>query len=238
MRLVLDNGNTRVKVSIFDGDNVVDFLILAQDDYDQLPLLIQKYEVASVIMSSVAQPLDSWQQAIASFQGKVVVFDQDTKLPFDITYATPKTLGRDRIADIAAVSHLGKNALVIDSGTCITYNYLIDGGFQGGAIAPGLKMRFKALNQYTKRLPLIEDHMNPKEIGDSTHDSIKSGVVNGVVFEMEGRCNSFLAAYPEAKVYLTGGDAIYFAEQLKNPIFADPLLTLRGLKKILEFNEK
>ncbi len=162
------------------------------------------------------------------------------QFPLKNRYLTPDTLGYDRIA--AAVGaytiYPGKNVLVIDAGTAITYDIVTaKGEFLGGNISQGLEIRFKSLNKYTNRLPILErPEERPPLLGSSTREAIQSGIVNGLLFEMDGFIEAISKEYPKLQVVLTGGDAKYFVGKLKSSIFVDPNLNLIGLNRILEHN--
>jgi len=169
-----------------------------------------------------------------------IELDHHTPIPLINRYRTPDTLGYDRIA--AAVGaytiYPEKNVLVIDAGTAITYDLVTGGGeYMGGNISPGMAIRFKSLNKYTNRLPLLEPSIEePPLLGSSTKEAIQSGVINGILFELDGFIGDVSRLHPELKVVLTGGDAKYFEGKLKSSIFVDLNLNLIGLNRILEHN--
>jgi type III pantothenate kinase len=162
-----------------------------------------------------------------------------SKLPFVNLYETPKTLGVDRMGLVsAAIKHYpNKNVLVIDAGTCITYDFVNDKGeYLGGAIAPGLRLRYTALNNLTQNLPLLETTRPKAIIGKTTESSIHSGVVFGAVKEIDGVIEHYRANYQDLTVILTGGDTEFLSNQLKNSIFAHSNFLLEGLNYILDYN--
>ncbi len=172
---------------------------------------------------------------------KLLILNHKTKLPFNNKYLTPNTLGRDRIAVMAAASlqFSKKNVLVIDAGTSITYDFLNDENeYLGGGISPGLKMRFEALNQFTDNLPLVsfKGDTLPDLIGGNTETSILSGVVVGFIKEINGIINAYELRYDNLTIIITGGDHKYFDKLLKNKTFAAPNFVMEGLKGILDFN--
>jgi type III pantothenate kinase len=172
---------------------------------------------------------------------EVLLLKPETDLPISHRYKTLDTLGADRIAGVVAVHALypGKNVLLIETGTCITYDLIsADGIYQGGGISPGLHMRFMALHTFTHKLPLIEPVSNPALLGDSTETSILSGVVNGLKAEVEGIISLYESNYENLTIILSGGNLDYFDKNLKNNIFAVPNIVLTGLNIILEFNDK
>jgi type III pantothenate kinase len=160
-------------------------------------------------------------------------------MPFKNLYGTPKTLGVDRLALVSAASaqFSGKDVLVIDAGTCITYDFITkENSYLGGAISPGLRMRYQALNNLTAHLPLLDTKRPDHFIGQSTEQAIHSGVVFGVLNEMEGVIEAYKEKYSDLTVILTGGDANFLSKQLKSSIFANSNFLLEGLNHILQFN--
>jgi type III pantothenate kinase len=165
----------------------------------------------------------------------------DSKLPLPITikYATPETLGVDRIAGVCGAQQKfpGEPCLVIDAGTCITYDFINhDGEFLGGAISPGMMMRFQAVHTFTSKLPLVSRPEKVVLIGDSTETCIQSGVIHGIVEELNGTIRRYQEEFAGLRVILCGGDARFFENNLKGAIFAVPELVLSGLNSILNYN--
>lgn len=241
MQLVIDIGNSKIKIAVFDGDDALEYFVQPKLVYKKFEDIFKKYpQISKCIMCSVSDDIEALKGLLEQHL-KITVFNHNTQLPITNTYATPKTLGYDRLAGaVGAYSlHKGKNVLVIDSGTCITYNFISSKGeYMGGAISPGLDMRFNALNHYTAKLPLVEFEENPPLTGTNTKYSILSGVINGMAFEMDGFIDAYAAQYKGLQVVLTGGNAHRFEHALKNRIFVHPNLVLLGLKKILDYNEK
>jgi type III pantothenate kinase len=166
-------------------------------------------------------------------------FDEKVRLPIEVRYQTPETLGRDRIAVAVGANFLQpqKDVLVIDAGTAITYEVVEASGiYLGGNISPGMTIRFHALNRYTKRLPIVEERDDVPFLGTSTETAILAGVVHGMVYEIDGYIDELQNKYPGLYVFLTGGNAFYFEKRLKNTIFAEKQLVLIGLNRILEYN--
>jgi len=162
-----------------------------------------------------------------------------TTVNFKNNYATPQTLGVDRIALAAAVvSHYpNQNVLVIDAGTCVTFDFVTDKTvYLGGAIAPGVTSRYKSLHDYTANLPLLEKQVSNNYIGDTTDASIHSGVVNGICREIDGIIEQYRLEHKKLTIVLTGGDAEFLAGQLKSSIFVRPFFLLEGLFTILKIN--
>lgn len=242
MKLVVDIGNSLIKSAVFDGNMIVRKISLSEIELDLFNKLFSEYSIESGILSSVRDDITDFGDFLSS-KTKFYILGTETKLPFKNRYSTPKTLGHDRIAGIAAASIMfhGKNVLVIDAGTSLTFDFLNSKNeYLGGAISPGLSMRFKALNKLTGKLPLIKFNSTklPELIGNSTKNSILSGVVHGFVKEIEGIIKEYKSLYNQLEIIVTGGDHKYFDKLLKYKTFAAPNLVLEGLKGILDFNEE
>ncbi|MCX2718089.1 type III pantothenate kinase [Lentiprolixibacter aurantiacus] len=241
MNLVIDAGNTAVKLAVFDRDKLVRLVIIPYEEtISGLEKLFSSYPEISHAMLSAVGPWeftsDQWLPASCT----LVVLDAQTRLPFRLLYDTPETLGKDRIALAAAAlsAYPGKNALVIDAGTCITYDLITDQKeYRGGAISPGLQMRYRALHDGTAGLPLLEPEVPEQLTGTSTSGSIHSGVVLGICYEIQGVIEEYRALFPDLTVILTGGDAQFLSKQLKNTIFAHSNFLLQGLNLLLEHNK-
>ncbi len=240
MNLVIDIGNTRVKTAVFKENTMLnnDSLNLVNFS-DHVDKIIQKYPIKHVIISSVGDFNDKF---IDFFDPsvKVCTLTHRTKIPFSNEYKTPKTIGVDRIALIAASVHKFPNTrvLVIDAGSCITYDFVNDEKqYFGGSISPGIKMRYKALNSFTNNLPHLSAVNQIPIFGDSTQNAIHIGVLNGVIQEIEGVISQFKSKYKKLTVVLTGGDTIFLAKNIKSTIFANPNFLLEGLNSILIFNK-
>ncbi len=239
MNLIIDIGNSLVKTAVFNKETFVETNIFKDTDLEEVVALNKKkYNLKNCILSSVTDTV--------TVHNKEFLFDNfitlyyNTPVPFINKYATPTTLGVDRIALVsaAAVHYPNKNVLVIDTGTCITYDFLNKKNeYLGGGISPGLFMRYKAVNHYTAKLPLLKPFDN-QLIGDSTDSSIHSGIVNGLRAEIDGIINQYHQEFRNLTVVLTGGDAIFLAKKLKSSIFAKPNFLLAGLNSILIFNSK
>ena len=238
--IVCDLGNTLCKLAIFEESNIIarkHFENLTETELDEF---IGSQKLNGSIISSVINQ-ETFINNRLSKEKKFINLSKDTKLPITLNYKTPETLGNDRIANAVAANALFPDAdvLVIDCGTCIKYDFVTERNvYQGGAISPGLKMRFKALHDFTQKLPLVEDAENFSLIGKSTIESIMSGVMNGMINEMEGFIEKYSNNYKNLTVILTGGDLTYFEKAFKKPIFAHSFLTLLGLNEILLFNQE
>jgi len=202
--------------------------------------LLLSYSPSSIAICSVHHSVDSFLEYFKD-QLEVFIVRNKLELPFQNLYKS-ETLGNDRIALVAgAVTQLEKKqaALIIDAGTCITYDYLDNEGiYHGGAISPGLKMRFQALHTFTSKLPLVSATTNPSTTGNTTKGSIQSGVQNGIAMEIDSMIDYYLKKEKQLKVFLTGGDSELLSIQLKNRFFADSNLTLRGIYNLYLTNKK
>ena len=242
MNLIIDVGNSFVKFAIFNGDNIVYRVRFELSDFEEKYKTIYKKfpELKKAIISSVGY-LKPNNIKIVKVDFDLLVLNSETKLAFKNSYETPKTLGVDRIALVSAsVKHFpDKNVLIIDAGTCITYDFITnENNYLGGAISPGIRLRYKSLNNLTAKLPLLDTEAPNDVIGKTTEMSIHSGVVNGIVYEIDGVIYAYKKKYPDLTVILTGGDANFLSNQLKNSIFANSDFLLEGLNNILEFNSK
>ena len=234
MKLIIDIGNTLVKYAIFSSDEIV--IIYKKNDVELsfMQELIQKHNVNDVIISSVRDKVDG------DFGIKTLYLNHLTPFPITINYETPETLGNDRIANVVAASVLypNKNILIIDAGTCITIDFIDQNKeYQGGRISPGIEMRYKSLHKYTSNLPKLTISNTAQQIGKDTNSSIVSGVEKGVVAEIETIIDDFKNENEDLFVIVTGGDTFFFENTLKNSIFADQNLVLKGLNEILKYNE-
>lgn len=239
MNLCIDQGNTRIKIAVFENDLLKKTATIVSLLDEELTTVFHEFEIDNIILSSVR---NTSTEQIAYFKEKADVFillDHTTSLPIENKYETPELLGKDRLAAIVGANALNpqKDILVIDAGTAITYDFINrNAEYLGGTIAPGLKMRFRALNEFTEKLPLITIEENVSFLGLNTTDAIYSGVVNGMLFEIEGYISKLRKQYPELLVFLTGGDCFFFEDKLKNSIFANENLVLIGLNRIINYN--
>ncbi len=236
MNLVIDSGNSATKVGIFNHERLVEKQSFATPE--EVRAFVEFAQFENMIISSVkldAESVASW----ANRAKKIFILNKSLPLPVSTSYETPETLGMDRLAGVCGAIELFPRSdnLVIDAGTCITYDFVDkDGVFQGGGISPGLKMRFQAVHTFTAKLPLVSPKKSSPLIGKSTEASIQSGVVNGLIAEMEGIIEQYKRKFPGLQVILSGGDAGFFENQLKASIFASPELVLIGLNSILIHN--
>lgn len=240
MNLCIDVGNTQVKLGVYDSkDSLLWFSKHPELTIAVLETLFLKFEIKQAILSSVRVEHAVVLEFLEANLETVLQLSSKTNVPLQSQYQTPETLGNDRLAAVAGANALyPKNGvLVIDSGTCITYDFVTaDATYMGGSILPGITMRFQALHELTAKLPLIEPADLDSFIGVSTKTSIQTGVLYGVLHELKGFKLQYEQEFGNIKVIVTGGDASYFESQLKNEIFAQPKLVLIGLNKILNYN--
>ncbi len=243
MNLVIDQGNTFTKIGVFDKNQLIYFNSDNKLDKRNIGIVIDKYKIEKIIVSSVQQSFSNVQeiQHLLSIKGNVhlVVLSHQTSIPIKNNYNTPHTLGLDRIAALVGASLLYPNApkLIIDAGTAITIDLLNEENiFMGGNISPGLQTRFNALFQNTKKLPQLTPNKETPFMGKCTNEAIWSGVQNGILLEIDGYINHFININEKTTTILTGGDADFFASNLKNRIFVHRNLVLTGLNAILEHN--
>lgn len=239
MNLVIDIGNTHAKLAVFKNGAIhVQERIAAMALEGHVISLYERYPVENTIIANVSRLPEAVIGRVAA-QYPVHVLTGNSKVPFKNNYRTPETLGVDRIALTAAASQRfpGKNILIIDAGTCITYDLLnAESEYSGGAISPGIYMRYRALHTFTGNLPLLEPGDFSGLTGNSTSESIHSGVINGICHEIEGVIARYEEKYPLLTVILTGGDAQFLSKRLKNSIFVDQNFLMEGLHVVLEHN--
>jgi type III pantothenate kinase len=244
--LVVDIGNAAVKLAVVDGGAVVDKRVDGSASFGEGRAFLARHSgISRSIISSVRREDDAVATLVRSLLPNAVALTCATPLPIRNLYASPETLGNDRLAAAVGGSFLfpGHNVLVVDAGTAITYELVSERGeYLGGNISPGVALRFKALHVFTGRLPLCgitDDYSSP---GSSTQEAITAGVLNGVLYEVGVNIEQFSVKYSNLKVVFTGGDADFLAKRVKKPIFAncdvvyhlEHDLVLIGLNRILE----
>lgn len=235
MNIVIDQGNTSIKVALFDGHELIDTFRYQSLCMDDVFDLLGRFSPQYGILCSVGEFDKALTEILNQELNLFTELNADTPLPIRIEYKTPQTLGKDRVAAVigAQIRHKGSNLLVIDAGTAITYDFLnSEGVYKGGNISPGMDIRFKALHQFTKRLPMLDEEGDIPPLGYDTTSAIRAGVVNGIIREMDSYIDEYQKKY-NVLTFLTGGHSIYFADKLKNRIFADGNLVLKGLNEIL-----
>ncbi len=238
--LCLDLGNTRMKAALFENGQLLSNHALENDGVETVEALLNEYQPERSILSSVIHHAPAINQLLED-RTQFHLLNHLSKLNFTVPVGKPETMGADRLALAAAVVHFfpGKNNLVVGLGSCITYNFINKyNQFLGGSISPGMEMRFNSLHDYTALLPVVKKEWNFPLVGYDTKTNILSGVVLGMAKEIEGIVREFEEKYRNFNVVLTGGDCTYFAQLLKNKIFADPDLLYKGLYAISETNNK
>ena len=242
MNLAIDIGNTRTKLGIFNQSNLSKVMTFENTKEISITEIVSRFdsetsELKAIISSTIEIPTYLFNEFEKINQH--LILDADTKLPFQNKYATKDTLGKDRLALIAAAQAQfpNQNNLVIGCGTCITFNFINDKNeFLGGSIHPGLKMRFKAMHTFTGKLPLVELENKVEMIGNDTKSNLLAGGIYGASKEIDGMISDYLVKFPQMNVIITGGDADLLVSTLKNKIFAFPNFTLIGLNHILNYN--
>jgi type III pantothenate kinase len=239
-KLIIDFGNTLQKLAVFEGKDLILKDVFQDLNPGDLVNFIKKNgPFRGSILSSVTTHSPAIEK-ILSGSGKFILLDSGTPLPIINLYSTPESLGNDRIAAVTGAWSIfpGNNILVIDAGTCITYDILTSGGeYLGGSISPGIRMRFQALHTFTGKLPLIEPEDFDGLIGRSTRESMLSGVYNGVMAEISELIRLYREKFDDLTVILTGGDQVFLHNKLNISIFAVRDLVLIGLNEIFDYND-
>ena len=236
--ICFDFGNTRLKAAIFNDDVFAEEIVLADDSNETIEALIEKFRPKKTILSSVINHNEGIEKILAE-KSLFHKLSATTKINFTTPVGKPETIGTDRLALCAAAVHFfpKKHNLVIALGSCITYNFINQyGQFLGGGISPGMDMRFKSMNDYTAKLPLITASWNFPLIGYDTKTNMLSGVIFGMASEINGFIERYEEKYSNFNVVLTGGNSTYFASQLKKEIFADHNFLFKGLYALSELN--
>jgi type III pantothenate kinase len=245
LNLVIDIGNTFTKIAVFREEAIFELTSIASNQLEKsvnfIDETVDRHNIKQVIVCSVGIDHNSLFRSFPHRFNKFIFFDHLTPIPINNLYMTSETLGKDRLAAITAAHHLynNRNVLVFDAGTALTIDFISkEGDYKGGNISPGLEMRFKALHRFTKKLPLVKADVQFKRlIGNTTQTALISGVQNGILFEIKEYISRFKKEYPDLKIIFTGGDTIFFEKRIKNKIFADQNLVLKGLNIILNYNE-
>ena len=240
MNLIIDIGNTAVKLAVFQLDKIIEVqTVPPKEMVFEVETLVKKFSEIKQGLLSTVRTIDNTEMETLQKLLPIKILEASFSMPFKNCYDTPLTLGVDRLALMAAAvnRYPNKNVLVIDAGSCITYDFMnADQNYLGGAISPGVEMRYKALKTFTSNLPLLPKTIPNHHIGSSTEASIHSGVINGVLQEIEGSIKQYQNKYPDLTVILTGGDAEFLCKQFKISIFANSNFLLEGLNFLLEFN--
>ena len=240
MNLIIDVGNTNGKIAVFNHNKIIEAAtIKTSNTINRINIFTQKYNsINRAIISNVSTSDNQEIKENLSLES-IYFLSENLKLPFNNLYKSKETLGSDRIALASAVikNYPNSNVLVIDAGTCITMDFIDkNGNYHGGSISPGIDMRYSSLSNYTSNLPKLEKTYPSNIIGSSTEESIHSGIVNGVVFEIRESISEYQRKYKDIKVILAGGDSVFLSKPLKISIFANQNFLLEGLNFILNLN--
>jgi len=240
INLVIDIGNSRTKIALFNQHDLMFNVPMDHLTVSHVKMLLDEHpQLKKVILSSVKPSDEELKHFLAENFDQFLELDHHTELPIENLYKTPETLGKDRIAAAVGANELfpNQNLLIIDAGTAVTYDLVSEKNqFVGGNISPGLEMRFKALNHFTGKLPLIEYHDDFESIGTNNTEAIRAGVQNGLIFEIAQTIDLFNRNYQNLQIIMTGGDSNFFERKLNYSIFVHFNLTLIGLNRILEHN--
>lgn len=239
MNLTIDVGNTRIKSAVFENNTLIETDAFTNENFkNSIEKKIKNFsKIENIIVSSVGK-LNETELKFLESAANLHVINRDQAFPFVNQYATPSTLGIDRmvLAAGAVLQFPKQNRLIIDAGTCVTYDYVDERDvYHGGAISPGIRLRYEAMHNYTSKLPLLNKEEPKNIIGDSTNQSMHSGVINGLTFEIEGYINSLTSQKENFIIILTGGDAIFLAKRLKNTIFANSNFLLESLNNLYQY---
>lgn len=240
MNLIIDIGNSYCKSALFENEKMITFHTESNEQVEIVNNWQQSYKIDNAIVSSVIGISEKIKNQLDKLPCKHVIFNTQMSLPINILYKTPQTLGADRIAAIigAQCQAPGKDILVIDAGSAITYDFLdAQGNYHGGNIAPGINMRLEALHEHTKKLPLISPDGDTPVLGYDTETAIRSGVIRGITHEIEGYISEIKEKFPSVLIFLTGGDKKTLIYNIKSCIFADKFLVLKGLNRILTYHD-
>ncbi len=241
MDLIIDIGNTQTKYALFNKEEMLESCVSPVQNINIIEDWQKKYQsIDACIVSSVqGKPVDFIDKLNSKFE-KFIFFDQNTPTPLDNLYESKETLGYDRLAACVGANSVypNTNLLVIDAGTAITFDFVSDNNeYLGGTISPGLSMRFKALNSFTKKLPLLKQSVSFDLIGKNTEGAIISGVQNSILFEIEAYINRLKEKHHQTKIFLTGGDSGFLQSKLNKEIVVDNALLISGLRFILNYNK-
>jgi type III pantothenate kinase len=241
MNLVIDVGNTQLKAALFEKNELIEHMLISLDSLQTINEIIQNHHLSRIGLSKVRDLPEELVEILNKRKEILFEWDKDFALPIKLNYKTPQTLGHDRICNAVAAKFLFeyKNVLIIDLGTCNKYDFVdVNGVYHGGSISPGFEMRFSAMNYFTDQLPLLQVENADDLIGDSTQNSMKSGAFFGMLGEINYFMEQYKSKFNDIEIILTGGFSTYFDKVVKNHIFADPYLTLKGLNIILNFQKE
>ncbi len=242
MLLAIDIGNTQIKAAVFEQNTLLERMSFSNEELsNQVDFILKKHQkITNLVVSSVG---NFEKEVFSKINSNVKTFyiTKDSRFPFQNLYKTPDSLGIDRmvLAAGAVLQFPNQNRLVIDAGTCVTYDFIDEhNNYLGGAISPGIRLRYESLHNYTVKLPLLTKKIPDNYMGNSTQDSIHSGVINGLTNEMDGFIELYQECYANFIIILTGGDSEFLAKRLKNTIFAIPNFLLESLNQTFQYNHK
>jgi type III pantothenate kinase len=240
MNLVIDIGNTSTKLAIYNEQLIKDVFRYDEVNIKILDNIFSKYIIGNSIISSVKDIPDFLTTFLEEKTRSLYILSYKSRLPFIIEYDTPETLGPDRIAAVAGAFDVFRDSdvLVIDAGTAITFDFLIETKYKGGNISPGINMRFRALNKFTTKLPIISRKEEYSFPARNTSDAIIAGVITGVTFEINEYIRTFKKKYKNLKVIITGGDGSYLKDKISAKTTYMPDIVTDGLNFILNYNAK
>ncbi len=241
MNLIADIGNTLTKAAVFSNNEIIYTSTAENKNTGFIDEIVNSFPVKKGIISSVSSDTEALATDLRKKLSLLIIPDHNTPVPLKNLYYTKETLGFDRLASAVGAYTIfpESNVLVIDTGTTITIDMITrEGEFLGGNISPGLDIRFKALNEFTRRLPLVDKNGEIGLTGKTTEEAIRFGVFNGIMYELNGYIEVYSKNYEKLFIILTGGNHKYFDKKLKNHIFVDSNLNLKGLNAILQYNDK
>ncbi|WP_130733443.1 type III pantothenate kinase [Flavobacterium sp. J27] len=239
MLLTIDIGNTRIKCAVFEQNTLLEKIIFNEKEaLFFFKKIFKKFNKITFSISSSVGKLEKECFDYIEKHSKLIIVSHQLQFPFENLYETPATLGIDRMVLAAGASFAfpNKNCLIIDAGTCITYDFIdANKKYHGGAISPGVNLRYKALHNYTAKLPLLKKEEIDYFIGNTTNKAIHSGVINGLTYEIEGFISQYFHKYQHLTIILTGGDADFLAKRLKSTIFANSNFLLESLNFLFNY---
>ena len=239
MILTIDVGNTQIKSAVFEDNTLVEKIVFVLSDFEiSIENILKKFKKISVLVIASVGKLE--KEAFEVFENRVKIYfiSREKTFPFRNNYATPHTLGIDRavLAAGSVLQYPNQNRLIIDAGTCITYDFVDSNNvYHGGAISPGIRLRYECMHEYTAKLPLLKKQEPKNVVGNSTEESMHSGVVNGITFEIDGYIDALKSQNENFIIILTGGDANFLAKRLKNTIFANSNFLLESLYYLYQY---
>lgn len=238
LNLCIDIGNSLIKLAVVEDTKILHKDVVEKIYVAKVKALRKEFGFENVIVGASGRLPKAMVRHLQQ-NYHLLILETDTKLPVEIAYKTPDTLGRDRIAAVVGASELlpGVDCAVIDIGTCVTYDVITkDRVFIGGNIAPGVNLRLKSMHDYTAKLPLVKRGSLSKLLGQTTEEALQNGATIGTLLEIESFIERIKKEFKKINIILTGGDAEFFAEEINSKIFVNPNLVLIGLNKIMNIN--